>query len=613
MAVSTAQRSFLVGIGLRPDADDNLAETFSRQLTDHELAEFERIGFQEGGSGGSGGAGSGGNGGQGGGAGTTPAEGDGGQVTRGGTEGSGGEGSGGAGGGTGRPASGSGTTPTEGDGGQVTRGGAGEPVDVEERIRREYERRESERLERLEFIREAAGDDVPRDLVERAMSEVWPQERVSREFLRAVRTRPPAATSGGNVGIHVQQGVTLEALQGAFLLREGFALDDEIFRRREADAMLRRDGASGSWLHELARGADQLPENRAGELQRARDESHRYSSMNMLDFARAALRLAGRTVPDNVDDLIHRAVSTATLTAVFSTSVNMQILQSYLGIEDSTRGWCFETDPADFKKIERGRLTKGTGLKKMARGGSPADITFGDETEEYKLGRYAGHFVIDEMDFIDDSFGATSPHTTRELGELCAEVRPNLVYSILLANAAMRDSVALFHATHGNLKTSSALSADTLRIAKASMAQQTENGRSIRTAMRYLLVPEALDFTGRQLVTSAELYQTGGAAVNGTANPHRGAFTVVSDPRLDNGVTDPDTGAVHAGSETTWYGAAAAGPHTIEVGYRRGTGRAPRMETYAITGKDGWGMGWKANMDIGAKAIDWRGLHKATA
>ena len=88
-------------------------------------------------------------------------------------------------------------------------------------------------------------------------------------------------------------------------------------------------------------------------------------------------------------------------------------------------------------------------------------------------------------------------------------------------------------------------------------------------------------------------------------------LTLISDSRLDNGVTDPKSGTVNAGSATTWYMASAMA-RTIEVGYIRGSGRAPELRSFVLS-QGQWGMGWDIKMDIGAKALDYRGFNKATA
>ncbi|QDT08003.1 hypothetical protein K227x_64330 [Rubripirellula lacrimiformis] len=482
------------------------------------------------------------------------------------------------------------------------------------------QQRTTDRQARHDAIARLQGDDVSRDVIERAYREDWPVERIAREFLESSRSQRPAAVDRAPAG-HTRSAAThntLQALQGGMLLRQGIDLDNQIFRNAGASAMLRRENVGATWLTRLNAAGTNVRRSEGTELdnfERARDESHRYANFSMFDFCREALTLAGRRMPEDRDDLIRSALSTAQLEAVFSTSVNMLILQAYMGIEDTTKGWCFETDVANFKKNERGRLTKGSGVKKLARGGKPTDITFSDETEEYAIARYAGKFIIDEQDIIDDTFGATSDHTTRELGELLAEIRPNLIYALLLSNPTMRDGVALFHADHGNLTASSAWGSDTYRAAKKKMVTQTENGRNIRNSLRHVIAPEELNFAVSQLLASVELRRDGGGdgSLQGTANPHRGTADPHFDPRLDTGVTDPDTGTAYAGSSSTWYGAAENGRNGIEVGYRRGTGRAPRMESFRLSGDDAYGMGWKGNLDIGVKAIDWRGLIKNVA
>jgi hypothetical protein len=52
--------------------------------------------------------------------------------------------------------------------------------------------------------------------------------------------------------------------------------------------------------------------------------------------------------------------------------------------------------------------------------------------------------------------------------------------------------------------------------------------------------------------------------------------------------------------------------HTIEVAYVRATGRTPRVTPFTLT-EGRFGMGWTVVLDVGAKAMDWKGLRKTTA
>ena len=99
-------------------------------------------------------------------------------------------------------------------------------------------------------------------------------------------------------------------------------------------------------------------------------------------------------------------------------------------------------------------------LTKHGRGGTADDLATSDSKEEYKIARYSGKFTVDEMDIIDDRFGAIEGSTPSEIGNAARALRPDLVYAILLANAALVDTGLLFNNTvittaggHANLTT----------------------------------------------------------------------------------------------------------------------------------------------------------------
>jgi hypothetical protein len=203
------------------------------------------------------------------------------------------------------------------------------------------------------------------------------------------------------------------------------------------------------------------------------------------------------------------------------------------------------------------------------------------------------------------------------MGEAARELRPDLVYSLLLGNPTMgQDSTALFATDHGNLVASGAgLSVDTLEARKSAMAQQTSNGRLLNIMARFLIVPESKHWTARTIIGSSELRNTEADVKYGTMNPAAGSFQVVAEPRLDVGVTDPSTlpaPTTHAGQPGAWFLATANGRHGIEVGHLRGTGRAPVVRRYQLT-EGRIGMGWLVIMYCAAKAIGYQGLQKASA
>jgi len=46
----------------------------------------------------------------------------------------------------------------------------------------------------------------------------------------------------------------------------------------------------------------------------------------------------------------------------------------------------------------------------------------------------------------------------------------------------------------------------------------------------------------------------------------------------------------------------------FQVGYLRGTGRVPAIRSFVLD-KGQWGIGWDIKFDIGAKALDFRGMY----
>lgn len=486
--------------------------------------------------------------------------------------------------------------PVETTGERAGSDGASESGDLEATERRACES-ERARIDAINSAAEMAG--VSTEVRSQAIREGWSVERATQAFVADFRgrTRRDVPVEAAPA-VHTNQlGMTREVLEAAMLHRSN--LDP-----------------TQAWYYD----DQETPTRRrmTPELERAVDEAYRLRRMSLEDLVRAAARIDNVSLPIGRHGLLAaycRAASTAALSAIFTTNVNSQLMAAYEVTEDSTTGgWVREADVSDFRTNERARMVNGGALAKLARGGEANHATYEDTVESYKIARYAQQFVIDEQDLIDDNFGGVAGFVPSDMGVAARQLRPDLVYGTLLANANMRDSVALFHAaTHGNLITSSALAKGTLQTAIAAMLKQTENGRNLNIQPRFLIVPVALKWTAMELINSALVVVTGSTdSVRGNYNALSSEpLQVVADSRLDNGLTHPATGTAYSGSATTWFLSAAASAHTIEVGYLRGTGRVPTVRS-SVLNQGRWGLAWDVKMDIGAKALDWRGLHKAT-
>ncbi len=431
------------------------------------------------------------------------------------------------------------------------------------------------------------------DLEAHAIEQNWTADKTELHALRDGRKKGPA------IHAHSHDGdATLQAMQGAMLLRAGLRLDDEAFDTPQAVAIgLPRWMRAG--INEDAR-------------QQIMESAHHFSDLSMLDICAESIRLDGQSLPRGRAAVLEAAFSGSALTKIFTTNVNAKVLTTYLEAGDTTAGWTTESEVGDFRSNERPRMTKGPDLKKLPRGKEADHVDRSDVAETYKIARYAKQFVVDEQDVIDDRFNALAD-TPREMGLAAARLRPDLVYSILLANANLDDNVALFHADHNNLNTSSALADATLKVAIADIEKQQENSVTLNLRASHLIVPSDLKHTAAGLIRSATTLKHGNTDTTFTTENTIASIEsleLVSDGRLANGVTDPDAGTVHAGSATTWFLGSSMG-HNIEVGFLRGTGRAPQIRSFVLSqGK--WGIGWDVKMDIGAKSLDFHGLGKNT-
>lgn len=437
-------------------------------------------------------------------------------------------------------------------------------------------------------------DGKDRSIEAMAIEDGWDCDKTELEAMRESRPSAPAGHSHDHDDTH-----NLQALQGGMLLRANLALDHDAFQTPQAVAM-----NVPRWLR-----AGINDDNR----QQAMEAAHRLSDMSMIDLCREACRIDGVADPSNHNDLIEAAFSGGALTNIFTTNINTVVLATYMETTDTTGGWTRERDVSDYKINERPRMLKGPNLARLPKGGTADHTDRSDILESYKIARYARQFVVDDQDIINDRFDALAD-TPVEMGMAAARLRPDLVYSILLANADLSDGTALFHADHNNLNTTATLASGTLITAVGTVELQQESSVNLNLRASHLIVPSELKHTGAELIRSSTIL------VHGTTDTVRGSentiasienLGLVSDSRLSNGVTDPTDDTVRAGSATTWFLVSAMG-HTIEVGFLRGTGRAPSIRSFTLD-KGQFGIGWDVKMDIGAKALDHLAMVKNTA
>ena len=447
---------------------------------------------------------------------------------------------------------------------------------------------------------------------QKAIDEGWSAERASHDIvLPAIRNQRPNAVDNGQAPAgHVRgsEDITTDALICAMALRDGgtagIGLDHNVWGHRSMAA---------SECSEL-RGSAMRQDINNDERQKAMEVAHRLGHVSMQDMARFALQAAGKQVSVNNETNIRSAMSGGDLLPIFTSNVHARMMASFVEADDTTVGWCASDDVPNFKLNDRTTASKSGGLKKIGRGGVAEHTDFEATTESFRIARYGDKFTVDEQDFIDDSFGALNAVMPEDMGAAAGQLRPDLVYSLLLANPNLDATGGALFAASRNLFTGLSMDKASLESLITNMANQRDNNRPINAKLRYLILPPDLYFKALVLINSAD---TADANNIGTMNSLKSqGITVISESRIGTeGVFDPDAEVQRTGSATSWYTAGQPGQNNAQtclVAYRSGTMRSPQIRSYTLS-QGQWGMGWDVAMDIGAKPLHWRFLQKATA
>jgi ATP-dependent Clp endopeptidase proteolytic subunit ClpP len=332
-------------------------------------------------------------------------------------------------------------------------------------------------------------------------------------------------------------------------------------------------------------------------------EKNEFTGLSLSELARDSLRI--RNVKPSRNDRMSMVGTAFTVRAsgpgyhstsdfgnVLGTVAARAMMIGYEEVDETFPLWTGKGTASDFRATSRVDLGLFPALDKVEEGAEYTYATLGDTGTVVQVATYGKIFAITRQAIVNDDLDFFN-RVPRRMGRAAKRTIGNLVYAILNGNPTMQDSVALFHASHGNLATVAAVpSVTALGAAMASMAVQTDAsgiGTGGGVVPKFLLLPPTLLMTANTILTSATI--PGDAAQ--VANPVRGAVTPISDSRL---------------SGTAWYlSADPAQSDTIEVTYLDGE------EEPFLDQKEGWnvdGSEFKVRMDAGVKALHWRGMFK---
>lgn len=397
--------------------------------------------------------------------------------------------------------------------------------------------------------------------------------------------------------------------------------------RAVLDELARRDSASGGHRNvgriETVRdemttrmaGIEQAILHRIASNTQLDDNGRQYRGLSLIEMGRDFLEAHGQqtrgldrmTLASRM--LNFRAggpMGTSDFSTLFANVANKRLRSAYDENAGTYALWARRAPNApDFKNMSVVQLAGAPDLLQTNEAGEFKYGAMSDGGETYAMLTYGRIVSLTRQAIVNDDLRAFE-RMVSAFGFAARRLENRTVYSQLTANANLADGGALFNATavstaggHANLLTSSALAIGTLTAGRTSMRlQKGLQSEELNLAPSFLIVPAALEQTAYNL-TSANYVPSTKAEINEFRAGGRTAVTPVVEPVLD------------ANSSTAWYLAASNSQvDTVEYCYLDGA-EGPVIESEIGFETDG--VSYKCRLDFAAKAVDYRGLLKATA
>jgi len=336
-----------------------------------------------------------------------------------------------------------------------------------------------------------------------------------------------------------------------------------------------------------------------------KESGRSFAYLTLADMARACLEANGtRTGMLPRHSMIDLALqgrglhSTADFPEILANVVNKTLRNGYQAAPVTWKPFVNEVFVNDFKEISRTNLGDAAKLEKLGEGAEVKRGTISENAEKYFVEEYAKILGITRKVIINDDLDFVAKLPER-MGRRARDLESDVIYDIIKANAVLSDSVALFAAGHGNLSTTPAAPNEAgLSEMRLLMRRQLGiDGAEIALTPVMTLVPPAHETAMEKLL--ATIVPDSSTNTSPFSSSGRTPLRLDVEPRLETGAN---------GSLTAWYGMASKGQTDMIELARLAGSNGP--QTMTKEGFDVHGMEIKIMHDVGAKALDFRGLFK---
>lgn len=364
-------------------------------------------------------------------------------------------------------------------------------------------------LERVAAIRKRSlGNDE--ELQAKAIREGWSPDKFELESLRASRPAAPA--------VHTPtQDVDDKALEAAAVRAAGFAADEKKYTDQQLTA------------------ADRL------------------GQIDFLEFCERAANADRYSFRKDSYQKVKAALSTSNLGSVLTNSANAILARAFDASGTEWRKVFKVSSVADFKAAERWRIDSNFKFKEIPEGAEMEHAEAADEKFAVQAKLYGRQFTLSEQAIVNGDALGVFGELLRQIAFGANEAINEQAWGLLMNPATCSDSVAFYHASHGSLKASCALTLANLSSARSAFitrkkgkASTVDNDTPLGVPPALLVVPSALEDVALQLVHSTMVNNGSTSDTPADFNPNYNRFQVVGVPYLGFSTFTNY-------SDTTWY------------------------------------------------------------
>lgn len=466
---------------------------------------------------------------------------------------------------------------------------ANEPVDVKGAVALAL-KAERARVTAIRGIAKKAGKDEAW-----IVKQIETDAEVGEIALSAINTlkREPSdmKTSTIAVGADLNRDTLNDAVRDAVLLRAGarriVKIDDQ------GGVMLTASGAKD--MHKFHDRSSQFRGRtiiEAGRMYLQALGYHKATDLGQTELA--SLLLNRRRMQDALPG-VFLAQSTGDFPYLLADAMGKVLRSEYALAPHTWEQWCGRRTVPDFKDIKLIQLSEAANMSVIPEGDEYEFATLTEGQETYAVQTQGSGLKFTRQSLINDDLSAFD-RVPRRLGTAAMRAVESKAISILTANAALADQVALFASGHSNVTTGSlAPSTAVASIDAAFTAMQTQTALGSDDPLdiqpRFALVPTSSHFKAKVAFASG----VDPSLANATPNPVSGEnVTVIPSARLNSNST------------TQWY--LLADPSqidTVEMAFLEGE-ETPVIEEETDFNSDALHM--KVRHTFNAKAIDYRGM-----